>query len=168
MPGLWIFLGGQIINTMIRAKSLTFILILALLSLSFVTVSYAQQTLPTITTACEDKNGELHSMDDGFSLFKNCSKRSRRVVLIGAPGPKGDKGDQGIQGSKGEKGDPGDPGFTPDKIIDVCFHVDTVALTVMKGGTCFPHVHWRIGVQCVQGKPCQPDNPNDPFFTPLQ
>lgn len=57
-------------------------------------------------------------------------------------------------------------GFVPDRIIDVCFHVDTAALTVMKSGTCFPHVHWRIPVQCVSGKPCQPDNPNDSFFDP--
>lgn len=59
-------------------------------------------------------------------------------------------------------------GFIPDKIINVCFHVDTAALTVMKGGTCFPHVHWKIPVQCVSGKPCQPDNPNDSFYDPPQ
>lgn len=143
---------------MIKRKTFTFILVLILFSLGFLTVSqiYAQQIFPTVTTACENKNGELHAMDDGFSLFNNCPRKSRRVGLIGVPGPKGDKGD------------PGDPGFTPDKIIDVCFHVDTAALTVMKGGTCFPHVHWRIGVQCVQGKPCQADNPNDSFFTPIQ
>lgn len=97
----------------------------------------------------------------------------------GIPGPTGDTGSQGLQGQKGDQGDPGPagpkgdqgdpaPGFTPDKWIYVCFHVDTAALTVMKGGTCFPHVTWKIPVMCVPGKACQPDNPNDSFYVPLQ
>ncbi|OGD93186.1 hypothetical protein A2697_01390 [Candidatus Curtissbacteria bacterium RIFCSPHIGHO2_01_FULL_41_44] len=90
--------------------------------------------------------------------------------MIGAQGPKGDKGDKGDPGDgpKGDKGDPGDPGFIPDKIVNVCFNVATAALTVMKGGTCFPHVHWQIPVRCVPGKPCQPDNPDDSFYDPIQ
>lgn len=51
-----------------------------------------------------------------------------------------------------------------DKWIDVCFHVPNGSLRVMLGGTCHPDVHWRIPVKCVEGKPCQPDNPDDPFY----
>jgi len=152
----------------------------------------AVDILPTISTACEEKDGSLHSFDDGFSLFKSCQNNRRRVVLIGLPGPqgiqgeKGDKGDPGSQGIQGEigpqgpvgpagiqgpvgpKGDSGDSGFILDKTVYVCFHVDTAALTVMKGGTCGNAVVWKIPVQCVTGKPCQPDNPEDSFYTPLQ
>lgn len=167
---------------------------------------FAQGGFPTITTACETRSGFLNAFNDGFSVFSSCPEGSRRVVLIGEPGPKGDKGDkgdqgylgpqgspgpQGLKGDKGDQGEPGSlglkgdqgdlgpvgpkgdqgdpaPGFTPDKWVYVCFHVDTAALTVMKGGTCFPHVTWKIPVMCVPGKPCQPDNPNDSFFDPLR
>lgn len=142
----------------------------------------AQGGLPTITTACESRSGLLNAFNDGFSLLKKCPANSRRVVIIGEQGPRGEKGDkgdqgepgpqgspgpQGLQGQKGDQGDPA-PGFTPDKWVYVCFHVDTAALTVMKGGTCFPHVTWKIPVMCVPGKACQPDNPNDSFYVPLQ
>lgn len=125
----------------------------------------AQQDLPTVSVACESRDGNLRAIDDGFSFFKKCQGNSRRVVTIGTHGPKGDQGEPGPQG---QKGDQGVPGFVPDKTINVCFNVATAALTVMKGGTCFPHVHWQIGVKCVPGKPCQPDNPDDSFYDPLQ
>ena len=128
----------------------------------------AQETFPTINVLCENRGGILRSFDDGFSLLKKCPNGGRKVVLVGLQGPKGDKGDQGEPGPQGPKGEPGDSGFIADKIINVCFHVDTAALTVMKGGTCSPHVHWQIPVKCVTGKPCQPDNPDDPFYDPLQ
>jgi len=66
--------------------------------------------LPIVTTACELKNGQLHAMDDGFSMFKQCEGESRRVVLVGErglQGEKGEKGDPGIQGIPGEKGETG-------------------------------------------------------------
>ena len=57
----------------------------------------------------------------------------------------------------------------PDgKWVHVCFDVATANLSVMKGGTCFPHVHWKIFVQCYTGTPCVPDNPNDTYFIPPQ
>lgn len=156
---------------MIKMKKITFFSIILITFISvFLIVSkiYAQQIFPTITTACENRDGDLKAINDGFSLFKKCPTNSRRVVMIGEQGSKGDKGDQGDMGPVGPKGDQGDPapGFTPDKWVYVCFHVDTAALTVMKGGTCFPHVTWKIPVMCVPGKPCQPDNPNDSFFDP--
>ena len=130
-----------------------------------VSTIFAQEAFPTINVLCENKSGILRSFDDGFSMLKKCHKGERKVVLLGL---QGEKGDQGEPGPEGPKGDPGDSGFIADKIIDVCFHVDTAALTVMKGGTCSPHVHWQIPVKCVSGKPCQPDNPDDPFYDPLQ
>lgn len=171
--------------------------VFGIVGLTFVGASkiFALDFIPTISTACEDKAGLLSSFGDGFSLFNNCQGNRRRIVLVGLPGPKGDKGDKGdagIQGSPGDigpqgpagqsgaqgiqgpvgpqgpKGDTGDPGFIPDKTVYVCFHVDTAALTVMKGGTCGSAVTWKIPVQCVSGKPCQPDNPADSFYTPLQ
>lgn len=169
-------------------KILPFLLIILVLVFLGISRIYAQEGFPTITIACENRSGLLSSFDDGFSVLKDCPEGARRVVIIGLLGPKGDRGDkgesglqgpqgesgpegppgpQGLQGEQGQKGDKGDPGFIPDRIVDVCFHVDTAALTVMKGGTCFPHVHWRIPVQCVSGRPCQPDNPNDPFYDPL-
>lgn len=132
---------------------------------------FAQGGFPTIITACETRSGLLNAFNDGFSVIGSCPEGSRRVVLIGEPGPQGlegPQGDLGPVGPKGDQGDPGTPGFTPDRWVYVCFHVDTAALTVMKGGTCFPHVIWRIPVMCVPGKPCQPDNPNDSFYVPLQ
>ncbi len=130
--------------------------------------AWALDILPTVTEACEGRNGDLNVINDGFSHLEKCQGNSRRVVMLGQQGPKGDKGDQGEPGQQGPKGDPGDSGFVADKIINVCFHVDTAALTVMKNGTCSPHVHWQIAVKCVPGKPCQPDNPDDPFYDPLQ
>ena len=57
----------------------------------------------------------------------------------------------------------------PDgKWVHVCFDVATAALKVMKGGTCFPHVHWKIFVQCYPGTPCVPDNPADSYYVPPQ
>lgn len=130
--------------------------------------AYALDPFPTVSTACENRDGDLKAINDGFSFFKKCPANNRRVVMIGAPGPRGDKGDQGDPGPQGPKGNPGDPGFVPDKTVTVCFHVDTAALTVMKGGTCGNNVYWQIGVKCIAGKPCQPDNPDDSFYTPLQ
>lgn len=54
------------------------------------------------------------------------------------------------------------------KWVHVCFNVATANLSVMKGGTCFPHVHWKIFVQCYDDKPCVPDNPEDSYFDPPQ
>jgi len=54
------------------------------------------------------------------------------------------------------------------KWVHVCFDVATANLFVMKGGTCFPHVHWKIFVQCYAGTPCVPDNPIDTYFIPPQ
>lgn len=105
----------------------------------------AQGENPRVTEACENRNGAIHIIDDGFSRFGRCQGDNRRVVTLGEPA-----------------------GFVPDKIINVCFNVATAALTVMKGGTCFPHVHWQLGVRCVPAKPCQPDNPDDSFYDPLQ
>lgn len=128
---------------------------------------YAQQGLPTIIIACEGRSGHLFAFNDGFSVFKTCPGDSRRVVLIGERGPKGDKGDKGDSGEvgpQGPKGDPGDPGYTPAKEVNVCFHVPTGGLRVLRGSTCFPDVRWKIPVQCVSGEPCKPDNPNDPYY----
>jgi len=102
--------------------------ILTLLLIPSVGLLKAQEMLPTITTACESKNGTLSAYNDGFSMLKHCDGDSRRVVLIGERGPKGDKGDQGEQGLQGiqgeqglpgiqgEKGEQGDPGITPVEI----------------------------------------------------
>ena len=128
---------------------------------------YAQEGLPTITTACESRSGLLWVFDDGFSIFKTCPEGSRRIVIIGeqgSKGEKGDKGDQGEQGPIGLKGDPGDPSYTPDKEVNVCFDVSTGSLKVLQGSTCFPHVRWKIPVRCVLGEPCKPDNPNDLYY----
>lgn len=144
--------------------SLLFVIVLIFLGISKI---YAQQILPTITTACESRNGLLHAFDDGFSVFKKCPSNSRRVVIIGEQGPKGDKGDkgdQGEQGPPGPKGDPGDSGYVPAKEINVCFHVPNGSLRVLRGTTCFPDVRWKIPVQCVSGEPCKPDNPDDPYY----
>jgi len=82
-------------------------------------VLQAQGIYPTLSSACESRNGTLTAYDDGFSLLKKCEGESRRVVLIGQQGPKGDKGDQGdqgaqgiqgIQGLQGEQGIPGPSG----------------------------------------------------------
>jgi len=54
------------------------------------------------------------------------------------------------------------------KWVHVCFDVATANLSVMKGGTCSPHVHWKIFVQCYDDKPCVPDNPEDSYFVPPQ
>ena len=57
----------------------------------------------------------------------------------------------------------------PDgKWVHVCFDVATANLSVMKGGSCFPHVHWKIFVQCYPGTPCVPDNPADSYYVPPQ
>lgn len=171
-----------------------FLIIVFILGFLGVVKIYAQQGFPTITTACEGRNGLLYSFNDGFSNLKKCPGNSRRVVLIGAPGLKGDKGDkgdpgevgpqgytgeigftgsvglqglegpQGPTGSTGLKGDPGDAGYTPAKEINVCFNVPTGNLRVLRGTTCFPDVRWTIPVKCVSGEPCKPDNPSDPYY----
>lgn len=149
----------------IKILSLLFIAIV----LIFLGVSriYAQQGFPTITTACESRSGLLWAFDDGFSMFKKCPNNSRRVVIIGEKGDKGDKGDPGEAGPpgpSGPKGDSGDPGYIPTKEVNVCFDVSTGNLKVLRGSTCFPHVRWKIPVQCVLGEPCKPDNPEDPYY----
>ena len=149
-----------------KTKIVTILAIFLLTAVFAVSGIFAQESFPTINVLCENKSGILRSFDDGFSMLKKCHKGERKVVLLGLQGEKGEKGDQGELGPEGPKGDPGDSGFIADKIINVCFHVDTAALTVMKGGTCSPHVHWQIPVKCVSGKPCQPDNPDDPFYDP--
>ena len=123
--------------------------------------------IPTISIACEYKSGLLFSVNDGFSVFKKCPNNARRVVIIGEKGNKGEKGDPGEagpQGSPGPKGDPGDSGYIPSKVVNVCFDVSTGNLKVLQGSTCFPHVRWKIPVQCVSGEPCRPDNPNDAYY----
>lgn len=148
-------------------KILPFLLIVIVLIFLGFSKIYAQQGFPTITTACESRNGLLRAFDDGFSLLKKCPAGSRRVVIIGEQGlkgEKGEKGDQGDQGPPGPKGDPGDPGYTPAKEVNVCFDVSTGNLKVLQGSTCFPHVRWKIPVKCVSGEPCKPDNPNDLYY----
>jgi len=148
-------------------KILPFLLITFVLIFLGVSRIYAQQILPTITTACESRNGLLHAFDDGFSVFKKCPNNMRRVVIIGEKGDNGEKGDPGVaglQGPPGPKGDPGDAGYTPSKEINVCFDVSTGNLKVLQGSTCFPHVRWKIPVKCVSGEPCKPDNPNDLYY----
>lgn len=152
---------------------------------------FAQSGLPTITTACETRNGSLNAFNDGFSLLKKCPTNSRRVVIIGEQGPRGEKGDkgdqsepgpqgikgdpgpegpagptglQGPQGLTGPKGDTGDSGYAPTKEVNVCFNVPTGNIRVLRGTTCFPDVRWKIPVNCVVGEPCKPDNPADPYY----
>lgn len=161
---------------MFRKSRLVIILLIFLFSgfIFFIGKTYADEILPTISTACESKSGLLFAYDDGFSIFKKCNGNSRRVVLIGEKGekgPKGDpgeKGDKGDTGEKGDKGEPGAAGFAPEKIIHVCFDVATSNLFVMKNGSCFPHVHWKIAVQCVDNEACVPDNLQDSFYVPPQ
>lgn len=124
-------------------KIFPFLLIVFVLIFLGVSRIYAQQGLPTITIACENRNGLLRAFDDGFSLLKKCPSNSRRVIIIG------------------EKGD---PGYTPTKEVNVCFDVSTGNLKVLQGSTCFPHVRWKIPVKCVSGEPCKPDNPNDSYY----
>lgn len=144
-------------------------LLLIILVLIFLGISriYAQEGLPTITTACENRNGLLRAFNDGFSLLKKCPAGSRRVIIIGERGLKGEKGDPGQvgpQGPTGQKGDPGDSGFIPTKEVSVCFNVPTGILRVLRSSSCFPDVRWKIPVKCVIGEPCKPDNPGDPYY----
>jgi hypothetical protein len=62
------------------------------------------------------------------------------------------------------------PVLPEGKWVHVCFDVATKNLFVMKDGTCFPHVHWKIFVQCYlsPGSPCAPDNPLDTYYVPPQ
>lgn len=78
---------------------------------------FGQDLLPTVSTACEGKSGDLSAFNDGFSLLKKCPQNGRRVVLIGQQGPKGDKGDPGPQGSVGPQGPRGPAGPTIGKPI---------------------------------------------------
>jgi len=93
---------------------------LAVVVVSFVvlTSNVIASNIPTISTACESKSGELTSFNDGFSFLKKCNGDNRRVILIGQQGPKGDKGDTGPQGPKGDKGDPA-PTDTGKHILDL-------------------------------------------------
>lgn len=148
-------------------KILPFLIIAIILTLLGLSKIYAQQEFPTISTACENKSGLIQAFNDSFSVLKDCPEGSRRVVLIGARGPKGDTGPQGPEGPSGPtgpKGDPGDPGYVPTKEVNVCFDVSTGNLKVLRGSTCFPHVRWKIPIQCVSGEPCKPDNPDDPYY----
>lgn len=142
-------------------KILPFLLIALVLIFLGVSRIYAQQVFPTITTACESRNGLLHAFGDGFSVFKKCPSNSRRVVIIGE---KGEQGEVGPPGLPGPKGDPGDPGYSPSKEVNVCFNVPTGSIRVLRGNSCFPDVRWKIPVQCVSGEPCKPDNPADPYY----
>ena len=144
-----------------------FVALASLFLIVTVSTVYATNHLPTISTACEHRSGILFAIDDGFSLKKKCEGSSRRVIIVGEKGEQGDKGDKGDKGDQGEpgpKGDPGDPGYTPTKEINVCFDVSTGSLKVLQGNSCFPHVRWKIPVQCVSGEPCKPDNPNDLYY----
>lgn len=148
-------------------KTAPFFLIAFALIFLGVSRIYAQQGLPTITTACENRSGLLWAFDDGFSMFKKCPSNSHRVVIIGEKGDKGEKGDPGEAGPSGPpgpKGDPGDSGYIPVKEVNVCFDVSTGNLKVLQGSTCFPHVRWKIPAKCVSGEPCKPDNPNDLYY----
>lgn len=148
-------------------KILPFLLIAFVLTFIGFSKIYGQQELPVITTACESRSGLLWAFDDGFSVLKKCPNGSRRVVLIGEQGTKGergDKGDQGETGPQGPKGETGDSGYVPTKVVNVCFDVSTGSLKVLQGNTCFPHVRWKIPVECVSGEPCKPDNPNDLYY----
>ena len=84
------------------------IIILSLFGLFFFflrTVSVlAGEILPRISTVCENKLEIIVSINDGFSILKECPKGSRKALLIGEKGPKGDKGDKGDQGPRGESG----------------------------------------------------------------
>lgn len=116
-------------NNIIKIKQTRFI-VLSVLSLVLIvggiSTAYAVDLFPTISTACESKNGDLAAFNDGFSILKKCPKDGRRVVLIGQQGLKGDKGDQGIPGPSGSpgpqglQGSKGDTGPTIGKpILDV-------------------------------------------------
>ena len=83
-----------------KIKKIIIILTLVLSPLVFLSSKAFAVNFPTISTACESKNGELTAFADGFSFLQKCQGNSRRVVLIG---------EQGIQGLKGDKGDKGDP-----------------------------------------------------------
>ena len=78
-------------------KLITGLLIL-LVFITFGSVKvFGQLPLPQIATACETRQGNLISFDDGFSFLKKCEGKSRRVILIGERGPKGDQGLPGPQ-----------------------------------------------------------------------
>lgn len=165
---------------MMKIKILIFVLLV--LSFSYIGIKKvtAEIEFPRIITACEYKSGLLFAIDDGFSMHKKCPETSRMVMIIGEKGDRGEKGDmgeqgpiglQGPQGEKGEQGEQGpqgEPGVTAEKWVHVCFDVATANLFVMKGGTCFPHVHWKIPVKCVEGTSCKPDNPADSYYVPPQ
>ena len=99
----------------------------------------AQNENPSVATACENRNGAIHIIDDGFSRFVNCQGDNRRVVALG------------------------EPSWVPDMEVDVCFHVPNGSLRVMITDNCGSDVRWKIPVKCVDGAHCKPDNPIGPF-----
>ena len=89
------------------------LLILSVILILFLTVTIkaiAEEILPAISTVCENRLGILTSVNDGFSILKECPKGSRKVLLIGEKGPKGDTGIQGPQGPTGPQGATGSKG----------------------------------------------------------
>lgn len=95
---------------------------------------------PTISTACEDRSGNLYAFNDGFSLKNTCEGKTRRVILIGEKGDKGDpgvQGIQGIQGTQGEKGEKGDPGSGGSGKVLKTFNNDNIELGLYVSNTEF-------------------------------
>lgn len=82
--------------------------------LLFTGTAFAENVLPQISTACEKRNGDLYSVNDGWNRQKVCDHDDRKVIFIGigSQGPKGDKGDKGEKGDQGLAGINGSTGAT--------------------------------------------------------
>ena len=64
----------------------TLITLASIVTFIYVPKVLAQIALPTITTACEAKDGQMFAFNDGFSLLKKCPANLTRVVLFGGSG----------------------------------------------------------------------------------
>lgn len=97
-------------NNMQKIKVTILVVSLIFVAILGISKVFALDQLPVVNTACENKNGLLLAINDGFSLLKKCPANSRRVVIIGEQGPKGEKGDKGDQGEPGPQGSAGPTG----------------------------------------------------------
>ena len=70
-------------------------------ALAFTGIAFAADLLPNISKVCENKNGQLLAMADGYSTVSTCPRGYRVAYIIG------EKGDQGIQGPQGLAGQDG-------------------------------------------------------------
>ncbi len=142
---------------------------LAVVVVSFVvlTSNVIASNIPTISTACESKSGELTSFNDGFSFLKKCNGDNRRVILIGQQGPKGDKGDTGPQGPKGDKGDPA-PTDTGKHILDSAQYQSTnIWTTTSSADVATPsQITLNCPVKCVLSVNYWADNRTDSLPAP--